>query len=86
MFLETCAPGEAPLEEDVCRCAFDRITEELSAAEFERLDRNLRDDPDTVPDVVTEAALACAAEPLTPPTPRPTTSTTEPTTETTEPG
>lgn len=76
VFLETCAPGGTPLEERVCRCAFAAITEDLSAEQLERLDRNLRDDPDTVPAVVTEAALGCAAAPLTPPTPRPTTSTT----------
>jgi hypothetical protein len=76
VFLETCAPGGTPLEERVCRCAFDAITEDLSASGLERLDRNLRDDPDTVPPEVTEAALACAAAPLTPPTARPTTSTT----------
>ena len=78
VFLETCAPGGTPLEERVCRCAFEAIAEDLSAEQLERLDRNLRDDPDTVPAVVTEAALACAAEPLTPPTPRPTTPTTAP--------
>jgi hypothetical protein len=76
VFLETCAPGATPLEERVCRCAFDTITEDLSASGLERLDRNLRDDPDTVPPAVSAAVLECAAEPLTPPTPRPTTSTT----------
>ena len=76
VFLETCAPGATPLEERVCRCAFERITEDLSASALERLDRNLRDDPDTVPQAVTAAVLECAAEPITPPTPRPTTSTT----------
>jgi hypothetical protein len=88
VFLETCAPGGTPLEERVCRCAFDEITADLSASGLERLDRNLRDDPDTVPPEVTEAALDCAAAPLTPPTARPTTSTssastTEPDAETT---
>jgi hypothetical protein len=67
VFLETCAPGGTPIEEEVCRCAFERIVEDLSPAELERLDRNLRDEPDTVPAAVTEAALACAAEPLTNP-------------------
>ena len=66
VFLETCAPGGTPVEEDVCRCAFERIVEELSPAELERLDRNLRDQPGTIPPAVTEAALACAAEPLDP--------------------
>lgn len=66
VFLETCAPGGTPLEEEVCRCAFKRITDGLSADELERLDRNLRDQPDTVPPEVTEAALGCAAQPLEP--------------------
>lgn len=83
VFLETCAPGGTPLEERVCRCAFDAITEDLSASALERLDRNLRDDPDTVPPEVATAALDCAAAPLTPATPRPTTSTTARSTTTT---
>jgi hypothetical protein len=75
-FLATCAPGRTPIEERVCRCAFDKVTADLSATELERLDRNLRDDPDTVPPEVTSAALECAAGPLTPPTNRPVTTTT----------
>jgi hypothetical protein len=79
IFLETCAPGGSPLEVEVCQCAFDRIVDDLDDDELERLDRNLRDEPDVVPPEVTEAALECAAEPLTPSTPRSTTtSTTEP--------
>jgi hypothetical protein len=66
VFLETCAPGGEPVEQDVCRCAFEKITDGMSATDLERLDRNLRDEPDVVPPEVTEAALACAAEPLTP--------------------
>lgn len=66
MFLETCAPGGTPVEQSVCQCAFDRIVDGMSATDLENLDRNLRDEPDTVPPEVTEAALACAAEPLTP--------------------
>lgn len=76
VFLETCAPGGTPLEDRVCRCAFDTVVADLSVEEIDRLDRNLRDDPDTVPPEVTEAALDCAAAPLTPLTGRPTTSTT----------
>jgi hypothetical protein len=82
-FLETCAPGRTPLEERVCRCAFERVADDLTYDELERLDRNLRDDPDDVPPEVTEAALECAAEPLTPATDRPSSTTTEPDEETT---
>jgi hypothetical protein len=81
VFLETCAPGGTEVEQDVCRCAFERITDGMDTDELRDLDRNLRDDPDTVPREITEAALVCAAEPLTPPTPKPTTTTTS----TTEP-
>ncbi len=68
IFLETCAPGRTPVEEQVCRCAFEAITADLSPSALERLDRNLRDDPETVPAEVAAAALDCAAVPLTPPT------------------
>lgn len=75
VFLETCAPGGESDEVEVCRCAFERIAEDLSAEELRVLDRNLRDEPETVPPEVPEAALACAAEPLTPAVPRATSST-----------
>ena len=85
VFLETCAPGGTAVEVDVCRCAFERIVEDLEADELERLDRNLRDDPETIPAEVTEAAIECAAEPLTPPTARATSSTTSTTVKDREP-
>jgi hypothetical protein len=68
MFLETCAPGGEPEQVAVCECAFERLTEDRSDEEVEDLDRSVRGDPDELPDEVVEAALACAAEPLTPPT------------------
>lgn len=84
IFLETCAPGRTPVEEQVCRCAFEAITADLSASALERLDRNLRDDPETVPPEVAAAALDCAAAPLTPPTVAvPSSTTTKPEEETT---
>jgi hypothetical protein len=70
MFLETCAPGGAEAEVAVCRCAFDRLTADLSDDEVEELDRSVRG-VDELPDDVVEAAVECAAEPLTPPTPPP---------------
>jgi hypothetical protein len=66
MFLETCAPGGEEAEEEVCRCAFERLTEDLSDDELEDLDRRVRGGPETLPVEVTEAALACAAELLEP--------------------
>jgi hypothetical protein len=85
VFLETCAPGGTAVEVDVCRCAFDRIVDDLEADELERLDRNLRDDPETIPAAITAAAVECAAAPLTPPTARPTRSSTSTTVEDREP-
>jgi hypothetical protein len=79
MFLETCAPGGDPEERAVCRCAFDRLGDDLSDEALGDLDRSVRGEPEELPDEVVEAALACAAEPLTPPTPpRVTTTTTTP--------
>ena len=70
MFLETCAPGGADAEVAVCQCAFDRLTADLSDDEVEELDQSVRG-VDELPDDVVEAAVECAAEPLTPPTPPP---------------
>ena len=66
MFLETCAPGGEPEEEAVCRCAYERIAGDLTDEELRDLDRAVRGDPEEIPEEVTEAALECAAEPLTP--------------------
>jgi hypothetical protein len=80
MFLETCAPGDQPAQVAVCRCAFERLTEDLSDEELEDLDQRVRGEPEELPDEVVEAALECASEPLTPPTAKPeddTTTTTE---------
>jgi hypothetical protein len=66
MFLETCAPGGEPEEEAVCRCAFDRIAGDLTDEELRDLDRSVRGGPEEIPPEITEAALECAAEPLTP--------------------
>lgn len=78
MFLETCAPGGEAAELVVCRCAFARLTDDLSDEEVEELDRRVRGDLDELPDEVVVAALECASEPLTPPTPPPPVTTTEP--------
>jgi hypothetical protein len=69
MFLETCAPSGEPEEERVCRCAFDRIADDLTDEELRDLDRRVRGGPESIPPEITEAALECAAEPLTPSTP-----------------
>ena len=68
MFLETCAPGGEPEEVAVCRCAFERIAADLSDEELRALDRSVRGAPDadSIPAEITEAALECASEPLSP--------------------
>jgi len=76
MVLETCAPGADPVESDVCRCAYRELRDRLDAEELERLDRQLRDDPDTVPPEVQEVVLACGFEVVTPPTAKPSSTTT----------
>lgn len=78
LLLETCAPGGAvPLEVRVCRCAFERLAERYDADELARLDQQLRDDPETIPEPVQEAALACTFEAVAPPE-APTTTTAAP--------
>ena len=67
MFLETCAPGGEPEEEAVCRCTFDRVADDLTDEELRDLDQQVRGAPESIPPEITEAALECAAEPLTPP-------------------
>ena len=71
MVLETCAPGGDPVETEVCECAFDAVSERFDAAALDRLDRQLRDDPDTVPAAVQEAVLECGFDRVSPPTTKP---------------
>jgi hypothetical protein len=78
MMLETCAPTAEPLEVEVCRCAFEAVTEQYDAEELERLDRRLRDEPDQVPPEVQEAILDCTFEVLAPPAAPATTTTSAP--------
>jgi hypothetical protein len=77
MVLETCAPGTVPVEVQVCTCAYEELNRRLDAAELARLDRQLRDDPETVPAEVQAVVLECGFEVLAPPT------TTKPSTTTT---
>ncbi len=63
-FVRACAhpaTGRA-LPEDVCRCAYGRITASMSFEEYQQLDKALREDPDTVPDEVADAFAACSGE------------------------
>lgn len=75
MVLETCAPGSTPVESEVCRCAYRELRERYDAEELEDLDRQLRDDPETVPAEVQEVVLACGFAVVAPPTTEATTTT-----------
>ena len=75
MVLETCAPDRDPVELDVCECAFEELRDRFDDEALERLDRELLDDPDTVPPEVQEVVLACGFERVSPPTTKPPTST-----------
>lgn len=77
MMLETCAPTAEPLEVEVCRCAFEAVSEQYDDDALERLDRRLRDEPDQLPPDVQEAILDCTFDVLAPPA-LPTTSSTAP--------
>jgi len=67
MVLETCAPSGDPLEVEVCRCAYEAVTQNYDDAELERLDRRLRDEPDQLPADVQQAILDCTFDLLEPP-------------------
>jgi hypothetical protein len=80
MVLEACAPGGDAVQTDICSCAYDTLAERFDARALESLDRELRDDPETVPQPVQEAVLECTFEQVAPPTSKPTTTTSSSTT------
>jgi hypothetical protein len=76
MVLETCAPSRDPIEAEVCQCALDELQIRFDADALEELDRQLRDDPETIPPEVQEIVLDCGFERVSPPAPKPEESTT----------
>ena len=76
MVLETCAPDRDPIELDVCECAYQELRDRFDDDAIERLDRELLDDPETVPPEVQEVVLACGFERVSPPTTKPPSTTT----------
>jgi hypothetical protein len=76
MVLETCAPSRDPIEAEVCQCALDELQTRFDAHALEELDRQLRDDPDTIPPEVQEIVLDCGFDRVAPPAPKPEESTT----------
>jgi hypothetical protein len=83
MVLETCAPGGDPVETEVCECALRELRTSFDAEALDRLDRQLRDDPDTVPPEVQQVVLECGFDRVSPPTTKPATTTSSITTSTT---
>jgi hypothetical protein len=80
MVLEACAPGGDAVQTDICTCAYDALADRFDGEALESLDRELRDDPETVPAAVQEAVLECSFEQVAPPTSKPTTTSTSSTT------
>jgi hypothetical protein len=82
VFLESCTAGLGPGGQAVCRCAYDELTRTVPFAEYRRIDRQLRDDPETVPSRISALVTGCTEEVVRPTLPS-TTSTTAPPGETT---
>lgn len=82
MVLETCAPGGDAVETEVCECAYDELADRYDADELERLDRQVRDDPENVPPELQEIVLDCGFEQVAPPTTKPATTSTSTSTST----
>ena len=87
-FMASCVPTQREGEEDICKCIYDTMEEEVPFAEFEVVDRLLADDDEAeLPDAVNDLVIDCAEdgrrEPTT--TTLATTTTTEATTTTIEP-
>ncbi len=66
VFLETCAAGLGIGELTVCECTYDNLVAETPFEEYLDLDRQVRDDPTTVPPALEAIAVTCAAEALSP--------------------
>lgn len=64
VFLESCTAGLPAGGVDVCQCAYDRVSGEMTFDEYRALDREIRDDPELLPQAVNQAVVRCAAEVL----------------------
>ena len=71
MVLATCAPGPTRSRPRCASAPSSELRDRFDDEALERLDRQLRDDPDTVPAEVQEAVLACGFEQVSPPTTKP---------------
>jgi hypothetical protein len=59
-FVEACSAG-AGAGADACGCFYDRLADEVPHDRFEELDRQIRDDPQAIPDDIADMAVACSA-------------------------
>ncbi len=66
VFLEVCAAGLTAGGTDVCQCAYDEVVDRYSFAEYEELDRELRDDPEAVSPELQRIVLDCEADVVSP--------------------
>jgi hypothetical protein len=58
-FVAACTPGASAA---VCGCFYDRLEATVSYERFLAVDRQIRRDPNAIPDDVAALAIACAAE------------------------
>ena len=70
--LESCAPGDTPIEVSICRCALDVVLAEHDLDSLIELDRRLRDGGARMPADVQEAVLSCLSNAVAPPALKPT--------------
>lgn len=61
-FLESCNAAVGEGQEAVCQCTYDRLRESVPFERAERLDRRLREDPESaLPDDVAQLISTCVA-------------------------
>jgi hypothetical protein len=76
-FLDACNAAVGEGKEEVCQCTYDRLRDTVPFERAERLDRRLREDPESVlPDDVADLIAGCVAGSVPPSIATTTTSTT----------
>jgi hypothetical protein len=58
-FVEACSAGASA---EACGCFYDRLADEVPYERFERVDQQIRDDPEAIPDDIAALAVACSAQ------------------------
>jgi hypothetical protein len=78
VFLRKCVGDDGEIQEELCRCAYDRIRSEIPYDEYVALDKALADKPDALPEQIVALIFECAADLTTSTTSAETTATTSP--------